>query len=162
MGVILKIGSKIWGATPHKILGAQTPQCWKPKSEYAVQTYCRNRPCERVSKTGFKILGAPPKKIWGGRVKVQKLRYWNSPCSGVTGHTHFKFLQVVVGHDVLCTPWGPSPPKKIWRANFFPNPLGSGGMVQNFSGNSPWKEVPKTGFKILGAPSPKKIWGGQN
>jgi len=37
-------------------------------------------------------------------------------------------------------------------------------MVQNFSGNSPWKEVPKTGFKIFGAP-PKKICGvggGQN
>ena len=26
--------------------------------------------------------------------------YSNSPCSGVKGHTHFKFLQVVVGHDV--------------------------------------------------------------
>jgi len=22
------------------------------------------------------------------------------PCSGVKGHTHFKFLQLVVGHDV--------------------------------------------------------------
>jgi len=41
---------------------------------------------------------------------------------------------------------------------FFPNPLGSGGVVQNFPGNSPWKEVPKTGFKILGFP--QKIWGG--
>ena len=60
----------------------------------------------------------------------------------------------------LCAPWGEAlPPKKIWGAKFFPNPLGSGGVVQNFFGNSPWKDVPKTGFKILGAP-PKKIWGG--
>ena len=57
----------------------------------------------------------------------------------------------------LCTPWGPSR-KKIWGAKFFPHPLGSGGVVQNFSANSPWKEVPKTGFKILGAP-PKKFAG---
>ena len=46
---------------------------------------------------------------------------------------------------------GPSP-KKIWGAKFFPNPLGSGGVVQNFFGNSFWKEVPKTGFKNLGVP----------
>jgi len=26
--------------------------------------------------------------------------YSNWPCSGVKGHTHFKFLEVVVGHDV--------------------------------------------------------------
>jgi len=32
-------------------------------------------------------------------------------------------------------------------------------VVQTFPGNSPWKEVPKTGFKILGA-APKKICGG--
>ena len=62
----------------------------------------------------------------------------------------------------LCTPWG-SPPQKILGAKFFPTPLGSGGMVQTFSGNSPWKEVPKTGFKILGAPPPQKknLHGGQ-
>jgi len=60
----------------------------------------------------------------------------------------------------LCTPWGGRlPPKKIWGAKFFPNPLRSGGVVQNFLGNSTWKEVPKTGFKILGA-APKKICGG--
>jgi len=60
----------------------------------------------------------------------------------------------------LCTPWGPLPlPKKFfWGGEFFPNSLGSGGMVQNFPGNSPWKEVPKTGFKIWGLP-PKKIVG---
>ena len=61
----------------------------------------------------------------------------------------------------LCTPWGPSPKKNFWGAKFFPNPLGSGGVVQIFSGNSPWKEVPKTGFKILGAP-PKKFARGSN
>ena len=56
-------------------------------------------------------------------------------------------------------PLGPSP-KKIFGAGakFFLTPLGSGDMVQTFPGNSPWKEVPKTGFKILGAP-PKKLWG---
>ena len=54
---------------------------------------------------------------------------------------------------------GPSPPKKFGGgANFFPNPLGLGGVVQNFYGNSPWKGVPKTGFKILGLP--QKIAGG--
>ena len=42
--------------------GPQTPQCCDPKSEDAVQTYSRNRPRERLSKTGFKILGAPPPK----------------------------------------------------------------------------------------------------
>ena len=65
----------------------------------------------------------------------------------------------------LCTPWGalPPPKKKLGEgAKFFPNPLGSGGVVQNFSGNSPWKGVPKTGFKILGAPSKKNLQGGQN
>ena len=61
----------------------------------------------------------------------------------------------------LCTPWGPFSPKKIFGAKFFPNLLGSGGVVRNFSGNSPWKEVPTTGFKILGAP-PKKICGGES
>ena len=54
------------GRPPIKIWGPQTSQCWKPKSEDEVQTYSGNRPWERVSKTGFKILGAPPKKIWGG------------------------------------------------------------------------------------------------
>jgi len=39
IGVILKIGSKIWGATPHENLGAPNPQCCKPKSEDVVQTY---------------------------------------------------------------------------------------------------------------------------
>ena len=60
MGVILKIGSK-------KIWGAQTPQCCEPKSEDVAQTYSKNRPWERVSKTGFEILGAPtPQKNSGG------------------------------------------------------------------------------------------------
>ena len=54
---------------------------------------------------------------------------------------------------------GASPRKKFWGAKFFPNHLGSGGVVQNFSGSSPWKEVPKTGFKILGAPQKKFAWG---
>ena len=54
----------------------------------------------------------------------------------------------------LCTPWGALPPKKFGGRNFS-HPLGSGGMVQNFSGNSPEKK-PKTGFKILGAPPPQK------
>ena len=54
---------------------------------------------------------------------------------------------------------GAPPPKTFWGAKFFPNPLGSGGVVQKFFGNSPWKDVPKSGFKILGAP-PQKNCGG--
>ena len=56
-------------------------------------------------------------------------------------------------------------PQKIFfgeGAKFFPNLLVSGGMVQNFPGNSPWKGVPKTGFKIMGAPPQKNLHGGQN
>ena len=59
----------------------------------------------------------------------------------------------------LCTPWASPPKKKFGGAKFFPNPLGSGGIVQIFSGNSPWKEVPETGFKILGAPPKKNLRG---
>jgi len=58
----------------------------------------------------------------------------------------------------LCTPWGP-PPLKNLGGEIFSHPLGSGGVVQTFSGNSPWKGVPKTGFQILGAPQ-KKFAGG--
>jgi len=35
-----------------------------------------------------------------GEVKVSKFQYSNWTSSGVNGHSHFKFLQVVVGHDV--------------------------------------------------------------
>jgi len=62
----------------------------------------------------------------------------------------------------LCTPCGGPAPKKIWGAKFFLNPLWLGGVVQNFSGNSPWKEVPKNGFKIWEAPPKKICEGGQN
>ena len=61
----------------------------------------------------------------------------------------------------LCTPWGgPSPPKKFVEGGgeIFSHPLGSGGVVQTFPANSPWKGEPRTGFKILGAP-PKKFAG---
>ena len=56
---------------------------------------------------------------------------------------------------------GALPPKKILGGKIFSQPLGSGGVVQNFSGNSLWKEVTKTGFKILGAPPKEKFAGGQ-
>ena len=59
----------------------------------------------------------------------------------------------------LCAPRGPLLPKKFGGEIFF-HPLGLGGVVQTFPGNSPWKKVPKTGFKILGAFPQKKIWGG--
>ena len=59
----------------------------------------------------------------------------------------------------LCTPWGALPPKEIWGAKYFPNPLGSGGMVQNFSGNSPWKEVPNW-FENIGGSPKKNLRGG--
>ena len=57
----------------------------------------------------------------------------------------------------LCTPWGALPKKNLEGKIF--SQLGSGGVVQTFPGNSPWKEVPKTGVKILGAPA-KKFGGG--
>jgi len=52
---------------------------------------------------------------------------------------------------------GPSP-QKNFGGKIFSLPLASGGVVQTFPGNSPWKGLPKTGFKILGAPR-KKICG---
>ena len=59
----------------------------------------------------------------------------------------------------LCAPWGAPPPKKFGGgAKFFSNPLGSGDVVNNFFSNSPWKDVPKNGFKILVAP--EKFQGG--
>ena len=65
----------------------------------------------------------------------------------------------------LCTPWGgPYPHQKKFGggAKFFPTPLRLGVVVQTFPGNSPWKEVPKTGFEILGGPQKKFAGGGQN
>jgi len=50
--------------------------------------------------------------------------------------------------------------QKIGGAKFFPNPLGSGGVVQNFPGNNPWKDIPKIGFKILRAPQKNFDEGG--
>jgi len=44
-------------------------------------------------------LGAPPNKFAGG-VKVGKFQYSNRPCSAVEGHSHFKFIELLVGHDV--------------------------------------------------------------
>ena len=56
----------------------------------------------------------------------------------------------------LCTPHGqPLPREKYW-GEFSPTPLGSGGMVQTFPDNSPWKGVFKTGFKSMGTP-PKNL-----
>jgi len=46
-------------------------------------------------------------------------------------------------------PMGALPQKKFGGKNFS-HPLRSGGVVQTIAGNSPWKGVPKTGFKILG------------
>ena len=56
----------------------------------------------------------------------------------------------------LCTPCGAHAPQKFGGQNFFP-PFRVRGMVQNFAGNSPWKEIPKTGFNILGAPEKKFV-----
>ena len=47
---------------------------------------------------------------------------------------------------------GPSP-KKIWGGGeIFSQPLRVRGRGPIFFGNSPWKDVPKNGFKILAAP----------
>ena len=53
---------------------------------------------------------------------------------------------------------GAPPPKKIFWGKIFSQPLRVRGVVQNFPGNNPRKEVLKTGFKIWGAP-PKKFAG---
>ena len=50
---------------------------------------------------------------------------------------------------------GPSAEKNL-GGEIFSHPLRVRGVVQTFSGNSPWKGVPKTGFKILRAPPPQK------
>ena len=56
----------------------------------------------------------------------------------------------------LCTPWGISPQKNLGGGEkIFPNPLGSGGVVQNFPGNSPWKEVPEKKYPKLVS----EFWG---
>ena len=59
----------------------------------------------------------------------------------------------------LRTPWGgpfPPPKKKNLGGKIFYHPLRVRGVVKTFPGNSPWKGVPKTGFKILRVP-PRKI-----
>ena len=66
MGVILKIGSKIWGATPHKNLGAPNPyvenQSQRTRSKLIVGIGHENEYPKLVSK----FWGLPPKKISGG------------------------------------------------------------------------------------------------
>ena len=57
----------------------------------------------------------------------------------------------------LCTHWGALLPKKLGEGEIFSHPLRLGGVVQNFPGNNPWKDVPKTGIKILGAPQRKFV-----
>ena len=56
------------GGDPPLKFGGPNPQCCEQKSEDVIQTYCRNRLWERVSKTGFKILGLPPKNLRGVKV----------------------------------------------------------------------------------------------
>ena len=145
----------LWGQPPIKICGTPNPQCCHPKLEDVVQTYSRNRPWERVSKTGFKILGAPHKKFEGGQILeilILKLAF-------LRGHGSHALQIFTSGSGSWCltyVPVGGPLPQKNLGGEIFPNPLGSRGVVQIFFGNSPWKEVPKTGFKILGAPPQKK------
>ena len=107
----------------------------------------------------FHNFGGSPKKIWGGQsleISILKLAL-------LRGHGSHSLQIFTSGNGSWCltyVPLGGPPPKKIWGQNFFP-PLGSGGVVQTFPGNSPWKDVSKTGFKILGASPPQKknLWG---
>ena len=46
-------------------------------------------------------------------------------------------------------PLGGPPSQKNLGGKIFSHPLRVRGVVQTFPDNSPWKEVPKTGFKIL-------------
>ena len=55
------------GGDPPKF-GGPNPQCCEPKLEDVAQTYSRNRPWQRVYKTGFKILGAFQKNLRGVKV----------------------------------------------------------------------------------------------
>jgi len=56
-----------WGATPMKISGPQNPPTLWPKVRVVVQTFPSNRPWKgvSVSKSGFKILGAPQINLRG-------------------------------------------------------------------------------------------------
>jgi len=56
-----------FGGQPPLKFGDPKPPNVVTQSRDVVQTYSRNRSWERVSKTGLEILGALPKKIWGGQ-----------------------------------------------------------------------------------------------
>ena len=105
----------------------------------------------------FENFGGSPKKFEGGQsleILILKLALHR----GRGSHA----LQIFTsGSGSWCLTYVPlggrgPPQKKNLGGKFFPTPLWSGGVVQTFPGNSPWKGVPKTGFKILGAP-PKKF-----
>ena len=106
----------------HRVPFAWCSQGWAPyhcdpRSVGVVQTFPSNRPRKEYPKL-FKNFWGSPKKLQG--VKVRKFQYSNRLCSGVISHSHFKFLQVVGGHDVeLMYPTGAPPRKKIWGRNFF-------------------------------------------
>ena len=158
MGVILRIRSKIWGATPHKNLGGPNPN---------VVNQSRRTWPKLILGIGreneYPKLISPPKKFQGG----QSLENSTLKLALLRGRRSHALQIFTSGSGSWCLTYvplgGASPQKKFGGgAKFFPTPLGSGGMVQTFPGNSPWKEVPKTGFKIFGAPPKKFVGGGQN
>jgi len=113
------------GDPPLKFGGPQNPQCCDPKSEDVAQTYSKNRPWERVSKTGFKILGAPPKKIWGGQsleISILKLAL-------LRGHGSHSLQIFTSGSGSWCLAYVPlvgglpPPKKKIGGGEIFSQPL---------------------------------------
>ena len=138
---------------PIKIWGPQTPsvvtQSRRTWSKLILPIGHENEYPKLVSK--FWGL-PPPKKIWGGQsleISILKLAF-------LRGHGSHSLQIFTNGSGSRCVTYvplgGPSAQKKFFwgKAKIFPNPLGSGGVVQTFPGNSPWKDVPKTGFKFLG------------
>ena len=86
------------GKPPLKFGGPQTPNVVnQSRSTWSKLILGIGRENE-YPKLVSKFWGLPPKKFEGGQsleISILKLALL-----GVAGHVHFKFLQVVVGHDV--------------------------------------------------------------
>ena len=113
------------GDTPLKFGGPKPPnvenQSWSTRSKLIVRIGPENDYPKLVSK----FWGLPPKKILGGsKFKKFDIETRLAQGSRVTLTSNFYKWQWVMMSN-LCTPWGGAPPpKKIWGAKFFPNPLG--------------------------------------
>jgi len=170
-----KTGFKILGAAPKIICGGGGKISPNLVVFRLFRPFLQNGARYRQSKSWFLIYGHSSTRRWRNGVLLSSTNYviraQRHPPSdlfklALLGGQVSHSLQIFTsGSGSWCLTYvplrGPSPQKKFWGRNFFPNPLGSGGVEQNFPGNSPWKEVPKTGFKISRAPQ-KNLQGGQN